>query len=150
MAKIITSGFFGVISQTIFHVLQSDSTQYKTSSPTKRRRHSVASCTPHSQNEFNLLHKKFENFYKKLSSPVHKNSSKHHISTLPASIYQCYEIPMSSHRKPDFQSIQLHILQPNKRRRSRGISHSRDFFEDDPDYQEIPEELILNLPSTRI
>ena len=35
LAKIITSGFFGVFSQTIFHVLQSDSTQYKPPLPKK-------------------------------------------------------------------------------------------------------------------
>ena len=69
LAKIFTSGFFGVFSQTIFHVLQSDSTQYKQPSPKKRLKHSVDSCTPHSQNELNLLHRKFENFYKKFSSP---------------------------------------------------------------------------------
>ena len=90
LAKIITSGFFGVFSQTIFHVLQSDSTHYKPPSPKKRRRHSIDSCTPHSQHELNLLHKKFENFYKKFSSPAHNNSNKRHTSTLPASIYQCY------------------------------------------------------------
>ena len=57
---------------------------------------------------------------------------------------------MGSHKKPDFQSLQQHAFQPNKRNRSRGISQTRDFFEDDPDYQEIPEVLILNLPCTRI
>ena len=69
LAKIITSIFFGVFSQTIFHVLQSDSTQYKPSSPRIRRKHFVDSCTPHSQIELNLLHKNFENFYKKFYSP---------------------------------------------------------------------------------
>ena len=39
LAKIITFRFFGVFSQTIFHVLQSDSTQYKPPSPEKRRGH---------------------------------------------------------------------------------------------------------------
>ena len=33
LAKSITSGFFGVLSQTIFHVLQYYSTQYKPPSP---------------------------------------------------------------------------------------------------------------------
>ena len=150
LAKNITSGFFGVFSQKIFHVLQSDSTQYKQPSPKKRRRHSVDSCTPNSQRKLNLLHKKFENLYKKFCSPVNDNSKKHHISTLPASIYQCYETPMGSHRNTDFQLLQLRTFQPNKRKRSRGISHSRDSFGDDPDYQEIPEELILKLPSARI
>ena len=60
LAKIITSGFFGIFSQTIFHVLQVDSTHYKPPSPKKRRQHSVESGTPHSQNELNQLHKKFE------------------------------------------------------------------------------------------
>ena len=54
LAKITTSGSFGVFSQTIFHVLQSDSTQYKPPLPKKRRRHSIDSCTPHSQHELNL------------------------------------------------------------------------------------------------
>ena len=57
---------------------------------------------------------------------------------------------MGSHRKLDFQSLQLHTFQSNKRKRSRGNSHSSDSFDDDPHYQEIPEELILNLPGTRI
>ena len=35
LAKIITSGFFGIFSQTIFHVLQADSTPYKPPSPKK-------------------------------------------------------------------------------------------------------------------
>ena len=47
LAKIISSGFCGVFSQTIFQVLQSDSTQYRPPSPKKRRRHSIDSCTPH-------------------------------------------------------------------------------------------------------
>ena len=117
MAKITTSGFFGVFSQTIFHVLQSYSTQYKPPSPKKRRSHSIDSCTPDSQHELNLLHKKFENFYKKMYSPVHNNSNKRHISTLPASIYQGYETPIDSRTKPDFQSPRLHTFQPNKRKR---------------------------------
>ena len=149
MAKFITSGFFGVFSQTLFHVLQSDSTLYKPPLPQKKRRHSVDSCTPHSHNELNLLHNKFENFYKIFASPVHNNSNKHPTSTLPTSIYQRYELPIDSHKKPDFQSLQLNTFHPNKRKRSHGISHSRDFFDDDPDYQKIPEELTLNLPSTR-
>ena len=52
-SDIITSGFFGIFSKTIFHVLQTDSTHYKPS-PKKRRRHSIVSCTPHSQHELNL------------------------------------------------------------------------------------------------
>ena len=115
----------------------------------KRRRHSIDSCTPHSQHELNLLHKKFENLYKKFSSPVHNNSNKRHTSHLPASIYQCYEAPTDSHTKPDFQSLHLHTFQPNKRKRSRGISLSRASLDKDHDYQGIPEELFLNLPSTR-
>ena len=62
LAKIITSGFCGVFSKTIFRLLQSDSTQYKPPSPKKRGNHSVDSCTPHSQTELNLLHRNFENF----------------------------------------------------------------------------------------
>ena len=54
LAKIITSGFFGVFSQTVFHVLQSDSTQYEPQSPKKKGRHSVDSCTPNAHNELNL------------------------------------------------------------------------------------------------
>ena len=152
MAKIITSRFFGIFSQTIFHVLQADSTHYKQHSPKKRRQHSVESGTPHSQHELNQLQRKFENFYKKFSSPAHNNSNKH-TSTLPVSIYQCYESPIvQARRKPDFQSLQLHTFQPNQRKRSHTVSISQDSFEDDPNYQEIdiPEELILNLPSTRI
>ena len=70
MAKIITSGFFGVFSRTVFHVLQSDSTQFKPSSPKKRQRHSTDSFTPHSQHELNPLRIRFENFYKKFSSSL--------------------------------------------------------------------------------
>ena len=84
LAKIITSGFFGIFSQTIFHVIQADSTHYKQPSPKKRHRRSVDSGI---QNELNLLHIKFENFYKKFSPPVHNNSNKNQTSTLPASIY---------------------------------------------------------------
>ena len=51
MAKTITSGLF---SQTIFHVLQYDSTQYKPQSHKKRRRHSIAKYTPHYQHELDL------------------------------------------------------------------------------------------------
>ena len=141
LAKIITSGFLGVFSETIFHLLQSDSTQYKPPSPERRRRHSIDSCTPHSQHKLKLLHKKFENFYKQFSSPVHNNSNKRHTATLPASIYQCYETPTNSHMKPDFQSLHLHTFQPNKRKHSRGTSLSRDSLDKDPDYQEIPEDL---------
>ena len=139
LAKLITSGFFGVFCQTIFHVIQSDSTRNKPPSPKKRRRHSVDNCTPQFHNELDLLHKKFENFYKKSYSPVHNNSNKHHTSSLPTSIYQCYEKPIDSHKKPDFHSLQLHTFHPNKRKRSHGISLSRDSFDDDPDHQENPE-----------
>ena len=150
MAKIITSGFFGIFSQAIFHELQSDSTQYKPPSPKKRRRHSVDSCTPQSHNELNLLHKKFENFYKKFSSPVHNNSNKYYTSTLPTSIYQCYKTPKESHKTPDSQSLKLHTFYPNKRKRSHGVSVSRDSFDDDLYCQEVLEEPVLYLPSTRI
>ena len=146
LAKIITSGFFGVFSQTIFHVLQSDSTQNKPPSPKRRRRHSISSCNPHSHNELNLLHKKFENFFKKSSSPAHNNSNEHNTSPLLNSIYQCYETPNDSRTKADFQSLHLHSFRPNKR--SRGISLSRDLFENDSDYQEIPKDLLFNLPPT--
>ena len=130
-------------------MLQSGSTQYKQTSPKKQRRPSIDSCTPHSQHELNLLHKKFENFYNKFSSPVHNNSNKRHTSTLPASIYQCYDTPIGSRTKQDFISRHLHTFQPNKRKRSRGVSLSRDSIDKDPDYQEI-KELFLNLPSTRL
>ena len=96
----------------------------------------------------NLLHKKFENFYKKFS--FNNNSNKRHTATLPASIYQCYEKPTNSRIKPDFQSLHLHTFQPNKRKRSQGTSLSRDSLDKDPDYQENPEDLFLNLPSTRV
>ena len=52
--------------------------------------------------------------------------------------------------KPDFQSLRLRTFQSNKRKRSRGNYLSRDSIEKDSDYQEIPEELFLNLPSTRL
>ena len=152
LPKIITSGFFGIFSQTIVHVLQVDSTNYKSPSPKKRRRHSVESGTPHSHHELNQLHKKLENFYKKFSSPA-RNISIKHTSTLPVSIYQCYESPVvQSRQKPDFQSLQLHTFQPNQRKRSHTVSISQDSFEEDPNYQEIDllQELILNLPSTRV
>ena len=97
-----------------------------------------------------LLHEKFENSYKKFSSPVHNNSNKKHAFTLRASIHGCYELPIATHKKPAFQSLRLHTFHSIRRKRSRGISFSRDSFEDDPDYQEIPEELILNLPSARV
>ena len=150
MAKFITSEFFGVFSQTKFRVLQSDSTQYKPPSPKKRCRHSIVSCTPHAQHELNISHKKFENFYKKFFSPEHNNSNKRHTSTLSASIYQKYETPIDSLTKPDFRYPHLHTFQPNKRKRSRGISLSRDSLDKDPDYQEIPEEIFLTLSSSRL
>ena len=126
LAEIITSGFFGVFSKTIFHVLQSDSTHYNSPSPKKRRCHSVDTCTLHSQHELNLLHEKFESFYKKSSSPVHNNSNKINTSTLPASVYQCYEKQINSRTKPDFQSLHLHTFQPNERKRSSEMSLSQD------------------------
>ena len=150
LATIIFSGFFGVFMRTIFLVLQSDSTQYKTPSHKKRRKHAVDSCTPHSQHELNLLHKKFENFLKKFSSPIHNNSNKRHTPTLPVSVYQCYETPIDSDMKPDFQSLQFQTFQCNKLEPSRGISLSRDSIEKDSDYQEKPEELLFYLLSTQI
>ena len=45
LAKMISSGFFGIFSETIFHVLQADSTNYKPPSPKKRRQNSVESGT---------------------------------------------------------------------------------------------------------
>ena len=87
LAEIFTSGFFGVFSRTIFHVLQSYTTQYKPLSPKKKRKQSVDSSTPHSQNELSLLHRKIGNFYQKFSSPVHKNSSRHRASTLPPPLF---------------------------------------------------------------
>ena len=149
LAKIITSGFFAVFLQTKFHVLQSDSTQNKPPSPKKRRKHSVDSG-PHSQHELNLLHKNFENFCKTFSTPAHNYSNKRNTPTLPVSIYQCYEISINSRIKQDFHSLHLHTFQPNKLKRSREFSLSHDSIEKDPDYQEIPEDLLFNLPSTRI
>ena len=124
LAKIITSGFFGVFLQTIFHVLQTDSTQYKPPSPKKLRKYSIDSCTPRSQHELNLLHKKFESFYEKFSSPVHNYSNKIHISSLPVSVYQCYEKPINPRMKPDFRSLHLNTFQPNKLKRSLEIFFS--------------------------
>ena len=98
----------------------------------------------------NLLHKKFENFYRKIFSPVHNNPNKHHTSTLPNSIRQCYDTPIDSRTKPDFQSVHLHTFQPNILKHSRGIFLSRDSFENYPDYQEIPEEFLFNLQSTLV
>ena len=152
LAKIITSGFFGISSQTIFHVLQADSSDYKPPSPKERRRHSVESDTPHSHHELNQLHRKFVNFYKKFSSQAHNNSNKH-TSTLPVSIYDCYESrTVQAHRKPDLHSLKLHTFHPNQRKRSNIVSISRDSLEEDHNYQEIdlPEELILNLPGSRV
>ena len=141
LAKFITSGFFAVFLQTIFHELQSDSTQYKPPSPKKRRRHSVDSCTPHSQHKLNLLHKKFESFYKKFYSPEHNNSNKRYTSNLPVSIYQCYETPTNSRMKPDFLSLHFHSSQPNKLKRPHGTSPSNNSVGKDPDYQEMSEDL---------
>ena len=81
---------------------------------------------------------------------MHNNSNRSHTATLPASIYQCYETPIDSRTTSDFQSLHLQTCQPNKRKRSRGISLSRDSLDKDPDYQEKPDELFLNLSSTRI
>ena len=58
-------------------------------------------------------------------------------------------MPTETHRKTDFQSLQLQTFCPTKRKRSHGVSLSKDSFDDDPDYKEIPEEHILNLPDTR-
>ena len=74
----------------------------------------------------------------KFSSLVNNNSNKHRASTLPTlpiSIYECYGKPLESHRKPDFQSLHLHAFQAIKRKRSRVISLSKHFSEDDLDYQ---------------
>ena len=150
LGKIITSGFFGVFLPPIFHLLQSDSTRPKPPSAKRGRKPSNDSCTPHNQVGLNLLHKKFENFYKKTSSLVHKNSNKHCVSTLLTFFYECYELPVESQKKPDFQSLYLLTFYLNELKRSRGISLSRDTIEDDPHYQESREELILKLPSTRI
>ena len=62
LAKIIPSRFFGVFSQTLFHVLQSDSSQYKPPFHKKQQKHSVESNIPHSQTELNLLQRKIKNF----------------------------------------------------------------------------------------
>ena len=133
LAKIITSGFFGVFSQAMFLVLKCDFLQYKPPSPKKGRKHSVDSKTPHSQTELNLSHRTVENFYEKFSSPVHNKSNKQKTFTLPTSIYDCYDLPIVSHKKLDFRSLHLHTFQSNKRKRSRGISLSKDSFDNDPD-----------------
>ena len=65
-------------------------------------------------------------------------------------LYQCYETPIDPRTKPDFQSLHLHNFQPNKRKRSRRISLSRNSIDKAPYYQEISEELFLNRPSTRL
>ena len=100
---------------------------------------------PHSENGMNLLHKKFENFYKKFNK-----SNKHRASTLPTSKYECYEQPVEIHRKIDFQSLHLHTFYSNKRNCSRAKSLCEDFFEDVPDYQDVLEEFILYLSSNCI
>ena len=62
LAKVTTSGFFGVFSQSIFNVLQSDTTTFEQPSPKKGRKHSVDSNTLYSQDELNLLKREFRNF----------------------------------------------------------------------------------------
>ena len=109
-AKVITSAFFSVFSQNIFHVLLLDFFHCKPPS-TKSRKHSFVISTPHSLNELNLLNRKFENFHGKFSSTVHNNSSKHRASSLPTSNYECYVLPVESHQKIDYQSLTLHTLQ---------------------------------------
>ena len=137
LAKIITSGLFGVFSQTIFHVLQSDFSQYKPLS-TKKRTHSVYSNTTQSQIELNLLHKQFENFYRKFSSPVHNNSNKNKTSTLPTSFNECYDVPKTSHNKLDFHSLHLQT------QTLTGHFTFKDSFDNDPDYQAIPKNSFLS------
>ena len=100
--------------------------------------------------KWNLLHRKIENFYKKFSSPVQNSSNRNRASASPTSICECYELQVDSQRKPNFKSLQLYTFQPHNQKRSRGISLSKESFENEPDYHESPEELILNLPRTRI
>ena len=38
---------------------------------------------------------------------------------------------METQIKPDFRSLHLHTLHPSERKRSRAVSFSKDFFEDD-------------------
>ena len=94
ITKILIFGFLGIISQTIFLVLQSDSPQQKPTSPKQRRKHYFDSRPPHSQNNLKLIF-----------SPVHNNSNKHTASTLPTYIYERNESPVTSNRKPEFQSL---------------------------------------------
>ena len=138
LAKIITSRFFGVFSQVVFHLLQS--------SPKRRRKDFVDKSTPNSQNELNLLHRIFENFYKKFYYPIHNNSNKQIASTLHPSICECYKLPIESHRKPGFQSLHLHTFQSSKRKRSRAISLSNILLRMIPNIRKFQK----NLPSTRI
>ena len=126
-------------------MLQSDSSQYKPPSPKKRCKPSVYCKISHSQTALNLLHRNFENLYKNFSSPVHTNSNEHKTLTLPASIYESYDILVTSQRKPNFQSLHLDNSQPNKRKNSGGLSFSKDFFENDPDYQKISVYIVLVL-----
>ena len=122
---------------------------YQPELPKKRkRRHSGDSEQSHSQIELNLIHRKFKISYKKISSSVHNNSDKRRASDLPTSIYECYKLPIESQPKRDFMYLHLKSLTP-KNEHAHKIFHYRVCLEDDPDYQEIPEELKLNLSSTR-
>ena len=89
-------------------------------------------------------------FYLWVSSPVQNNSNKHRASILPTSIFECYELQVEPHNKPEFQSLHIHTFHPSKRKRLRVISLSEDSFVDDPDNQESPEKLILIFPSFRL
>ena len=150
LAKTVARGFFEVVSQTLFLVLQTDSKNQNPPTPKKRkRRHSVDSSTQQSQIEFNLLHRIFENFYNKFSYHLHSISNKHRASTLLTSISECYEQPIESEPKPDFKSLHFNFFNLHKHRPLYAISNSKNSCDDDPENQEILEELILNLPSTR-
>ena len=86
--------------------------------------------------------------YKKISSSVHNNSNKRRASNHPTSIYECYILTIESQPKRDLKFFQLRASTP-KDEHAHKIFQNRVCLEDDPDYQEIPEELKLNLSSTR-
>ena len=89
---------------------------------------------------------KFENFYKTFSFPVYNNPNRNKASTHPTSIYESYELLVTPQLKPDFKLLHLHTFYAKRRTRTHNVSLFEDSFEEDPKYQEILEELILNLP----
>ena len=101
-------------------------------------------CTqPHSEIELNLLDRKFEIVYTNFSS-VRNKSNKVSESTLSTSIQDCCELTIELQTQSVFKSLKLASCEPKRQKLFHAISLSRNFFEKDPDYQEIPEDLILN------